>query len=301
MGLAAKTAPSFYRLMKKKKIYRAISLVSLVVMAAAILSIGYMFVLYQKSNREYEELARAARAAESAVLPDAQEEDAQAGGNAHIDWERTDYAVNPFDFEYLNSISEDIIGWLGVQGTEIDYPILYDTGKLNYYLNHNYRGTFTPFGSAFVLSDNARDFTDFNTVVYGHNVLDGSMFNQLHKFEDREFFDTNKVIMVYTPTRVLRYQVFAAYKTDNLDQVRNFDYETPEGRQAYIDQIYTHDVKAFFDTEIEVTPDDRIITLSTCIGNPAYRYLVQGVLVSDLEGIPVNALGGGAAETGAGD
>lgn len=288
--------------MKKKRIYRAISLVSLVVMLAAILSIGYMFILYQKSNREYEELARSARASEAAVLPDTEGEEAsQEGGNAHIDWERTDYAVNPFDFEYLNSVNENIVGWIGVQGTEIDYPLLYDTGKINYYLNHNYRGTFTPFGSAFILSDNARDFTDFNTAVYGHNNPDGSMFAQLHKFEDREFFDRNRIIMVYTPTRVLRYEIFAAYRTDNLDQVRNFDYETPEGRQAYIDRIYTHDVKAIFDTEIEVTPDDRIITLSTCIGNHAYRYLVQGVLVSDLEGIPVNAIGGGAGEAGIGD
>ena len=60
-------------------------------------------------------------------------------------------------------------------------------------------------------------------------------------------------------------------------------------------------MKAFFDTEIEVTPEDRIITLSTCIGNHAYRYLVQGVLVSDLESIPVSALGGGAGENVAGD
>lgn len=277
MGLAAKAAPSFYGKMKKKQVYRVISIVSLVVMAAAILSIVYMLYLYRKADREYQELAEQARAAAAQTVVEElpPEEEPEQAPKVPI----------PVDFEYLLSRNEDIVAWIEVDGTTIDYPVLYDTTKFREYLNRNYLHSFSLSGSVFMLYYNSPDFSDFNTVIYGHNMIDGSMFGALHSFEDQAFFDEHRTIMVYTPDRVLTYEIFAAYRVDNLDQVLNYPSETREDRQAYIDQIYTHDVKAIFDRSIEVTPDDRIITLSTCIANHVYRYLVQGVLVSDLEGI----------------
>lgn len=276
----------------KKKIYRVISIVSLIVMAGAILSLLYTFYLYQKSNKEYLALSQAAHIrtqseqapepAEEAAEPQPGEEPEQAEA-AEL------HAVNPIDFAYLETVNRDIVGWIEVEGTPIDYPVLFDDSNFVYYLNHNHAGAYTPYGAVFMLGYNTPDFSDFNTVIYGHNIVDGSMFGALHDFEDQEFFDKNKLILVYTPERRLVYQIFAAYRTDNLDQVQNFDFETPEGRQEYIDRIYTHEVRAIFDPEITVTPDDRIITLSTCIANYAYRYLVQGVLISDEEALSIAA------------
>lgn len=282
MGLAAKTAPSFYEKMKKKQVYRIISVVSLLVMALAILSIVYMLFLYQKSNREYQALAEEARAAAERMAEQMAEE-AQQSGQAEP--EQDDRVPIPVDFEYLLSQNQDIIGWIEVDGTAIDYPVLYDDTQFRVYLNHNYLHAYSPYGSVFMLGENDPDFTDFNTVIYGHNLIDGSMFATLHNFEDQAFFDEHRTIMVYTPDRVLTYEIFAAYRTDNLNVVLKYPSTTREERQAYIDHIYSHEVKAIFDRSIEVTPDDRIITLSTCIANPAYRYLVQGVLVSDQAGI----------------
>ena len=282
MGLAAKTAPSFYGKMKNKQIYRIISVVSLLVMALAILSIVYMLFLYQKSNREYQALAEEARAAAERMTEQMAEE-AQQSGQAEP--EQDDRVPIPVDFEYLLSQNQDIIGWIVVDGTAIDYPVLYDDTQFRVYLNHNYLHAYSPYGSVFMLGENDPDFTDFNTVIYGHNLIDGSMFATLHNFEDQAFFDEHRTIMVYTPDRVLTYEIFAAYRTDHLNVVLKYPSTTREERQAYIDHIYSHEVKAIFDRSIEVTPDDRIITLSTCIANPAYRYLVQGVLVSDQAGI----------------
>lgn len=282
MGLAAKTAPSFYGKMKNKQIYRIISVVSLLVMALAILSIVYMLFLYQKSSREYQALAEEARAAAERMAEQMAEE-AQQSGQAEP--EQDDRVPIPVDFEYLLSQNQDIIGWIVVDGTAIDYPVLYDNTQFRVYLNHNYLHAYSPYGSVFMLGENDPDFTDFNTVIYGHNLIDGSMFATLHNFEEQAFFDEHRTIMVYTPDRVLTYEIFAAYRTDNLNVVLKYPSTTREERQAYIDHIYSHEVKAIFDRSIEVTPDDRIITLSTCIANPAYRYLVQGVLVSDQAGI----------------
>ncbi len=278
MGLAAKTAPSFFGKMKNKQVYRIISLVSLLVMALAILSIVYMLFLYQKSNREYQALAEAARA-EAARMA---EETAQNGETQPAQDERVPI---PIDFAFLLAQNEDIIGWIEVDGTAVDYPILYDDTQMRIYLNRNFQRAYSPYGSVFMLGENARDYSDFNTVLYGHNMLDGSMFATLHNFEDEEFFNEHRTILVYTPDRVLTYRIFAAYRTDNLNLIVKFPSSTREERQAYIDHIYSHEVKAIFDRTVEVTPDDRIITLSTCIANPAYRYLVQGVLESDQEGV----------------
>ncbi|MBQ5435187.1 MAG: class B sortase [Bacteroidales bacterium] len=268
--------------MKNKQIYRIISVVSLLVMALAILSIVYMLFLYQKSNREYQALAEEARAAAERMAEQMAEE-AQQSGQAEP--EQDDRVPIPVDFEYLLSQNQDIIGWIVVDGTAIDYPVLYDNTQFRVYLNHNYLHAYSPYGSVFMLGENDPDFTDFNTVIYGHNLIDGSMFATLHNFEEQAFFDEHRTIMVYTPDRVLTYEIFAAYRTDNLNVVLKYPSTTREERQAYIDHIYSHEVKAIFDRSIEVTPDDRIITLSTCIANPAYRYLVQGVLVSDQAGI----------------
>ena len=300
----------------KKRFYRTISVISLFVMAAAILSLLYTFYLFRRSNSEYRSLSQSARmtAAERTAQEDPQgqqtetaqegageeptsaqpEDEPESGGDkaetpapgeTGSPSEEPVLAQIPIDFDYLGTVNEDIMGWIEVEGTDIDYPILYDATRNRYYLNHSYTKAYTPYGSVFVLSDNARDYSDFNTVVYGHNMLDGSMFAPLHRFEDEKFFAENHMIVVYTEDRVLCYRIFAAYMTDNLDLLKNYDYSTPEARQAYIDRIYTHETRALFDREVPVTPDDRILTLSTCIVNAAYRYLVQGVLVTEEAGV----------------
>jgi sortase B len=115
------------------------------------------------------------------------------------------------------------------------------------------------------------------------------MFAQLHEFRKKEFFDSHGTITIYMPDRKLTYQVFAAYRTDSLNIIDNNDFSTEEFRAEYIDSIYAHDAVANFKPEYQVTPSDRIITLSTCINNAAFRYVVQGVLVSDEYGVYTGA------------
>lgn len=266
-----------------KKLYLTISIVSFVIVLVALSAIGFLFFSFKQARDDYSQLASQAKTS--------------AGRSEKGFWNRKDSADPampdpvdiPVDFEFLQGENQDIIGWIQVEGTQIDYPILYDTTYNRYYLNHNFKGTTTGYGSIFVLGENAGDFTDFNTVVYGHNMLDGSMFAQLHKFRKKEFFDTNGQIIVYTPDRKLTYQVFAAYRRDNLNIILNNDFSTEELQAEYIASIYEQTAVANFNPEYKVTSEDKILTLSTCIGNPAYRYVVQGVLVSDEYGVYAGA------------
>ena len=266
----------------QKKIYLIISIVSLVIVVAASAALGILLYSFKQARDDYSQLASQAREGKPSIFWGREEVQAPEENIP-------DPVDIPVDFEFLKGENADIIGWIQVDGTKIDYPILYDTTYNLYYLNHNYKGTSTAFGSIFVLGENGSDFTDFNTVVYGHNMLDGSMFAQLHKFRKKDFFDTNGQIIVYTPDRKLTYQVFAAYRRDNLNIILNNDFSTEELQAEYIASIYEQTAVANFNPEYKVTSEDRILTLSTCIGNPAYRYVVQGVLVSDEYGVYAGA------------
>lgn len=267
----------------QKKLYLTISIISFVIVLVALAAIVFLFFSFKQARDDYSQLADKAKTSAG------RSEKGFWGLKGSADPEMPDPVDIPVDFDFLKGENQDIIGWIQVEGTKIDYPILYDTTYNRYYLDHNFKGTNTAYGSIFVLGENAGDFTDFNTVVYGHNMLDGSMFAQLHKFRNKEFFDTNDKIIVYTPDRKLTYEVFAAYRRDNLNIILSNDFSTEELQAEYIASIYEHTAVANFDPEYKVTSADRILTLSTCIGNPAYRYVVQGVLVSDEYGVYAGA------------
>ena len=108
------------------------------------------------------------------------------------------------------------------------------------------------------------------------------MFHDLHAYEDRAFFDNNREVIIYLPGEIRTYRIFAAYLYDDRHILHSFDFQNKEVYQEYLNSIYAmRDMKTFVDTEMEVTAEDKIITLSTCdTVDQNSRYLVQAVLVS---------------------
>lgn len=188
--------------------------------------------------------------------------------------------VIPVKFEELQAVNPDVYAWITVPGTDIDYPILQHASDNTYYLMHNIDGSYGYPGCIYTENMNSKDFTDNNTVIYGHNMKNGSMFAQLHKFEDPDFFKENKEVLIYLPDEVLHYTIFAAHIYDDRHLLYSFDFTDPEVYQKYLDSIFsTRDMSANIDKDITVTTDDQIITLVTCIGSqPTNRLLVQAVL-----------------------
>ena len=119
--------------------------------------------------------------------------------------------VIPVKFEELQAVNPDIYAWITVPGTVIDYPILQHASDNSYYLMHNIDGSYGYPGCIYTENMNSKDFTDNNTVIYGHNMKNGSMFAQLHKFEDPDFFNENREVLIYLPDEVLHYTIFAAH------------------------------------------------------------------------------------------
>lgn len=204
-------------------------------------------------------------------------------GSTPITDDETHDGKNPIDFAQLLETNSDIRGWLYIPDTNVDYPILCSLEKSDsFYLEHNYLKQYEFDGSIYFEKQNAVDFSDRNTVMYGHNLLNGRMFRTLHYFEDADFFENHPYIYIYAPGHVYTYTIFAAYEYDDRHILNSFNFDDDQVWADYLAYATNPQSMNRHTRDVDVTVDDRIITLSTCVGtNKGARYLVQGVLTND--------------------
>lgn len=188
----------------------------------------------------------------------------------------------PIDFDALHEQNKDIYAWIEVPGTDINYPILQSKTE-NYYLNRNLDGSSGLPGRIYTNACNEKDFSSYHTVIYGHNMKNGTMFAGLHKFEDKTFFDENQKIIIYTQDgEMLTYQIYTATAYSDAYLTSAFDPSTSEGMLLFIDSIKSGENaggKQNIREDMKITSKDKLLTLSTCIaGQDDKRYLVIGVL-----------------------
>lgn len=189
------------------------------------------------------------------------------------------------DFELLNEINTDIYAWIEMPGMEVDYPILQNAEDDLFYLSHTYDKSESESGAIYSESYNAKDFSDFHTVLYGHDMRNNTMFGSLLQLEDGGMMRRNNRILIYHPEKTLEYQVFAAYVFDSKHLLLNYDFTQMQDREEYLKEIVgACEGKGAFDQELfeTVDADSHILTLSTCYhGDARKRFLVQAVLLED--------------------
>ena len=186
----------------------------------------------------------------------------------------------PVDFDELQAMNPDIYAWIRIPDTQIDYPVLQREEDDTYYLRHNSSRRYAFAGSIYTEEANSRDFKDPMTVLYGHNMRDGSMFQNLHFFEDETFFAEHPEFFIYLPGYRLTYEIFAAYRFDDTHLLGAFDFSKKKVRRAYIREVFAG-ISMGQNTreDVKVTAKDKLVTLSTCTSDQADgRYLVQAVL-----------------------
>ena len=187
--------------------------------------------------------------------------------------------VRSINWEKLKETCPDAYAWIRIDGTEIDYPVVQHPTDNTYYLTHSADGKEALAGAIFTENFNKKDFSDPVTVIYGHNMKNGSMFRGLHQFKDPVFFQEHPKIKIILPDKLLDVHIFAAYTTDNRHQLFGYDYHDPDVFEKYIREVLAlKEMGAVTDPSVEISRDDRIITLSTCNGNSEERYVVQGVI-----------------------
>lgn len=163
-------------------------------------------------------------------------------------------------FDELLKHNENVVGWVTIDDTQIDYPILQTDNNIEY-LNKDYNDRVTRAGSIFLDFRNDISTDNKNTVVYGHRMKDGSMFQHLTKFFDEEFLNEHSTFDYDTLYESYEAEIFSVYNT-----LTDFNYiETDfEGEQEYGELLQKMQDKSRFETNVEVDADDLIITLSTC-------------------------------------
>lgn len=249
----------------KKNTYKMIAVAAGIAAVLCVAAGGYMYYQEKHAGDDYEEL-------KDTVKKEPETEPEEEKPPVEI----------PIDFAALQEQNPDVYAWIQIQDTNIDYPVLQKEGDNGYYLNHTIDGEEKTEGSIFTEDYNSTDFEDSNTVIYGHDMKNGSMFQNLLNYQDKEFFDNHKEVIIYTPDAIRHYQVFAAYLYDDRHIMQSFDFNIKSVYQAYLDSIFSiRDMNAQIDTSTEVSADDKIITLSTCYGNQSdKRFIVQAVLIS---------------------
>ena len=263
---------------KKSDVLLTIALIAaIVVFCYAAFNLYHIYTEYKKGTDEYnqiEEMAVTERDADSGEV---------AGPNAQL---KPPIEV---DFDKLKSVNEDVVGWIYVDALpDISYPIV--KGKDNQtYLHQTYEKNYNFAGTIFVDYENSGDFSDCNTLVYGHNMKNGSMFGHLKKFrEDDKLYKQDKYFWILTPERNYRYEIITAYTTGVNSDTYTLFKGPGEEFEKYLETIKGYSEIQTDDTGLTIK--DRIVTLSTCTGNESTRFVVQGKRVDaeDADGAATN-------------
>ena len=183
------------------------------------------------------------------------------------------------DFNELKEINEDIYAWMYIPGTGISYPVLQSTDEEaeDFYLMHNLDRTYGYPACVYSQKRNTKDFTDPDTILYGHNMNDGTMFAPLHNYKDEDYFKEHDELYIYMPDKVLKYKIFAAFPEDDkliLDYYE--DFADPYVFQDYVTKIglIKGNLDSNVNSEIALNSDLKLLTLSTCEKDNTLRYLV---------------------------
>ncbi len=183
------------------------------------------------------------------------------------------------NFDILRETAPHVYAWIEIPGTDVAFPIVQHPKNNGYYLRRAVNGAYDVTGCIYTQNYNSLDFSDKNTLIYGHYMYDGTKFGPLISYMDEEFFEDHRRIDIYTEDMWYTYEVFAALPFDTRHVLLSYKHKN-DPFAAFIDDIYaSDDARAVFADGDRVDPEkDRIITLSTCLKDSSRRYLVLAKL-----------------------
>lgn len=164
------------------------------------------------------------------------------------------------DFEALLEINPDVLGWIYIEGTDINYPIVQGTDN-DYYLEHLVDRTPNSAGSIFMDYRNAPDFSDFHTVIYGHNMKNKTMFAGITEYQKTKFYETHPTGQILTPRGNYGFEVIGGYVADLRDPAWNLNFETEEDCLEWLRDSME---RSAVGGDYVPVGGEQIITLSTC-------------------------------------
>lgn len=182
-------------------------------------------------------------------------------------------------FAALSRLNDEVIGWLTVYGTGIDYPLVQGEDNIKY-LTTDASGAFAPSGSLYLDYRNQADFTDFNSIIFGHHMAQSAMFGDVSRFADAAYFDAHQYGMLYAANRSYGLEFWVMLDVDAYDKAIYRPALEEEARAEYLALI---SAKAVCIRDVPVTPEDHLVLFSTCAEDVTNgRHVLVAKLLEDV-------------------
>ena len=187
------------------------------------------------------------------------------------------------DFDELMKINDDTVGWIRFykEPSQINYPVVQGEDN-DLYLHKTFSANENTLGAIFVDVAASSDFTDKNTIIYGHRMKDGSMFRKLEEYKDKDFWKENPYFYIYTPDgKEITYKIYSVGQVLDTSDTYLTSFAGEEDYQKFLDMTMK---EADYDTGVKVTTEDTVVTLSTCTAaSDEHRFVVRGVKEKEVE------------------
>lgn len=247
-------------------------ILKLVLLAVFLVSTGLLLIQLRDNSGGSDSYASALAIATSGTkketVPPAETKEA-AEETAEEVWEPEEItgdaqmeAMAEIDIAALQAVNPDVIGWIRIPDSNIDYPIVQGQDN-DYYLKHTWDGIANSVGSIFMEHRNNGDFTDYNTILYGHNMNDGSMFANIKRYNTAWYWERHPYVYIATEAGVFRYEVFSSYESSVEGPAYGLSFHQQKTKANF---LITALEKTVADLGIRPDMTDRILTLSTCSG-----------------------------------
>ena len=255
----------------KRKVLRALELILAAVFVVSLVMVLRTRMEYTQGASVYEEAAAAAEVPVLKTAPAVPAGELAAGTAVSDPNLRLLAEMNLAELQQQNA---DVLGWISIPETVLSYPLLQGSDN-DFYLKHTWRQDSSIVGAVFMDYRSDAALTDFNTIIYGHRMRDGSMFASLKDYLTQEYWEAHPSVYLACDSGVYRYDVFAAYEASVLGHVYDLSDRDAEGKEEFIAAcLEQSDIR----TGIVPTADDYILTLSTCTGRGyRTRWVVQAV------------------------
>ena len=184
------------------------------------------------------------------------------------------------DFDELLKINDDLVGWIYIEDTNVNYPIVQGPDN-NFYLYKMFDGNYNRAGSIFMDSASSPDFSDRHTMIHGHHMKNDTMFSWLPKYKEQQFYDQHPMVLIMTPTQNYKLYLFSGYVTDTKSSAWKLDFSSG-GFDQWLQEV---SAKSNFVPNALPGSGDKIVTLATCDYDfEGARYILHGFLEGEHSG-----------------
>lgn len=188
--------------------------------------------------------------------------------------------LQQIDLDALREVNPDVLGWILIPDSKINYPLLQGEDN-DYYLNHTWQHESNYMGSIFLECQNQPDFSDYNTIVYGHNLKNGTMFTSVRNYRNQAYYEDHPNVYLVTGQGIFLYEIFSAHLAPVDSLTYGMDMQQEKTRQDFLDYVMQESV---IETPVVPSTTDQILTLSTCSG---HGYAKRWVIHARLQMVPL--------------